>query len=317
MVNEVPAQQLAQLVEEIRHQFKQGRVDCMELMARHTTLALGGPADILAQPGSREEAAWLLKTARARHIPVTVIGNGSNLLVKDGGIRGLTLKIGSAMSQINVEGNRLYAQGGAMMAAASQAAAQAGLEGLAFAAGIPGTVGGGTFMNAGAYGGELSQVIEHIEGVTLEGEFVYLTNEEMDFGYRCSRAQREGFIITDVYFELKPGSKTEILNQMRELNRQRREKQPLTVCSAGSTFKRPTGYFAGTLIDQCGLKGARVGGAEVSPKHAGFLTNAYNGTAADFMALMALVQKTVQEQKGVWLEPEVRIIGEDGPVIPV
>lgn len=307
----------AAFLKEIRQHLLLGRVDEMEPMALHTTLALGGPAQILAQPGSREETAWLLKSAKAHNMPVTVVGNGSNLLVKDGGIQGLTLKIGPCMGQVTVEENRIHAQGGAMLSAAAQAAAQAGLEGLAFAAGIPGTVGGGAFMNAGAYGGEMSQVIEHIEGLTLEGEPVNLTNEEMAFGYRSSRAQKEKIIITDVYFALKPGSREEILEKMRELNRQRREKQPLTVPSAGSTFKRPAGYFAGTLIDQCGLKGTRVGGAEVSPKHAGFLTNAYNGTTADFMALMALVQKTVLEEKGVWLEPEVRILGEDGPVIPV
>ncbi|MBQ2699687.1 MAG: UDP-N-acetylmuramate dehydrogenase [Clostridia bacterium] len=313
MANFVPEQ----LHREIRQRFKFGCVDLMEPMARHTTLEVGGPADVLAQPGSRDEAAWLLKLAHERGIPVTIIGNGSNLLVKDGGIRGLTVMIGPAMAQVHVEGDRLEAQGGAKLSAVSQAAAQAGLEGLAFAAGIPGTVGGGAFMNAGAYGGEMSQVVERVEGLTLEGERVALTNEEMAFGYRTSRAHREGFIITDVHFKLRSGSKEEILAQMKELNRQRREKQPLTVPSAGSTFKRPQGYFAGTLIDQCGLKGLRVGGAEVSPKHAGFLTNAYQGTAADFLALMALVQKKVYEQKGVRLEPEVRILGEDGPVIPV
>jgi len=313
MTNYVPDR----LCDEIRQYLRLGRVDLMEPMTRHTTLELGGPADVLAQPGSREEAAWLIKFAREKRIPLTVIGNGSNLLVKDGGIRGITMMIGSAMGKLTVEGNRLYAQGGAKLSAVSQAAAQAGLEGLAFAAGIPGTVGGGAFMNAGAYGGEMSQVVERVEGLDLQGETITLTNEEMEFGYRTSRAHREGFIITDVYFALKPGVKEDILAQMKELNRQRREKQPLTVPSAGSTFKRPTGYFAGTLIDQCGLKGLRVGGAEVSPKHAGFLTNAYEGTAADFLALMALVQKTVYEEKGVHLEPEVRILGEDGPVIPV
>lgn len=305
------------LCEEIRQHLPLGQVDFMEPMARHTTLELGGPADVLAQPGSREEAAWLLKTAYENKIPVTVIGSGSNLLVKDGGIRGLTMMIGPAMNRVEVNGERLWAQAGAKLSAVSQAAAQAGLEGLTFAAGIPGTAGGGAYMNAGAYGGEMSQVVERVEGLNLKGEAVSLTNEEMAFGYRTSRAHQEGLIITDVYFKLQPGSKEEILARMKELNRQRREKQPLTVPSAGSTFKRPTGYYAAALIDECGLKGLRVGGAEVSPKHAGFLTNAYQGTAADFLALMALVEQRVYEEKGVRLEPEVRILGEDGPIIPV
>lgn len=313
----VPEAVRKQFYAEIRENLRLGQAHWLEPMARHTTLELGGPADILAQPGSPEEVAWLMKKARAYRIPVTVVGGGSNLLVKDGGIRGLVVKIGSAMSDLWVEEETLYAQGGAKLSAAAQAAAQAGLAGLAFAAGIPGTVGGGAFMNAGAYGGEMSQVVAWVAGFDEAGEPFRLDNAAMAFGYRTSRAQRAGLVITQVAFRLTPGSREAILAEMTELNRRRREKQPLTVPSAGSTFKRPQGYFAGTLIDACGLKGVRVGGAEVSPKHAGFLTNAYGGTAADFLALIALVQKKVYEEKGVRLEPEVRVLGEDGPLYPV
>ena len=230
----------------------------MEPMAHHTTLQLGGPAQVMAQPKNRQELQWLLKEAAKRGVPVTVMGNGSNLLVKDGGIRGLVIKIGPAMSAIDVTGCEIHAQGGATLARVSQAAAQAGLEGLAFAAGIPGTVGGGVYMNAGAYGGEMCQVVTRVEGLTREGDPFAYSGEEMAFGYRKSRVHQEKGLITDVYLTLVPGDKEAIFARMNELNRQRREKQPLTVPSAGSTFKRPEGYYAAALIDECGHEEHKV-----------------------------------------------------------
>ena len=312
MVNILSLDTMNDFYQEVSQRIAQ--VQWMEPMAHHTTLQLGGPAQILAQPKDREELRWLLQEAAGRGIPVTVIGNGSNLLVRDGGIRGLVIKIGPAMSQITVNGCKIHAQGGATLARVSQTAAQEGLEGLAFAGGIPGTVGGGVYMNAGAYGGEMCQVVTRVEGLTREGEPFSYTGDEMKFSYRKSRVQQEKSLITDVYLTLVPGNKEAIFARMNELNRQRREKQPLTVPSAGSTFKRPEGYYAAALIDECGLKGLQVGGAQVSEKHAGFLTNAQGGTAADFLALIAKVQQIVLREKGVKLETEVEILGEETTV---
>lgn len=312
MVNNLSPEFMQNLCRHIRDRVPQ--TQWMEPMAKHTTLQLGGPAQILAQPATRDELAWLLKTADEQGVPVTVIGNGSNLLVRDGGIRGLVIRIGSEMGQISVNGCEIHAQGGATLARVAQVAAQEGLEGLAFAGGIPGTVGGGVYMNAGAYGGEMCQVVTRVEGLTRSGEPFCFSGEEMAFGYRRSRVQQEKGLITDVYMALVPGSKEEIFSRMNELNRQRRDKQPLTVPSAGSTFKRPEGYYAAALIDECGLKGLQIGGAQVSEKHAGFLTNGAGGTAADFIALIAEVQKIVLREKGVRLETEVEILGEDTTV---
>lgn len=287
----------------------------MEPMAKHTTLKIGGPADVLALPESREELAILLREAKAANCPITVVGNGSNLLVQDGGIRGLVIKIGPQMGKIAVQDTLLHAQGGALLSSVSRKAAQNGLKGLAFAGGIPGTIGGGTYMNAGAYGGEMCQVITKVEGLDQLGRLITYTNEEMAFGYRKSRAQQEILYITDVFMQLQPGNSEEILKEMSELNARRRDKQPITLPSAGSTFKRPEGHYAGTLIEECGLKGMRVGGASVSEKHAGFLVNDQGATAAEFLSLIALVQSTVKEKTGVVLTPEVRIIGQEAPVI--
>ena len=279
-------------------------------MRDYTTLKLGGPADWLAFPRSAEEIAGLLREARAAGLPVTVIGHGSNLLVLDGGIRGLTIRIGRNMRDIRRDGNRLTAQAGAMLAAAAAAAADAELAGLEFASGIPGTVGGGLSMNAGAYDGDMSMVTAGAEGLTRDGETARLTPEDLNFGYRRSSVQRSGIIITAAVFDLQPGEGKAIREKMAELNRRRAEKQPLDQPSAGSTFKRPEGGFAAALIDQCGLKGYRNGGALVSTKHAGFLVN--RGTSSrDFLDLMRYVAATVRERTGIQLEPEIRVIGEE------
>lgn len=280
-----------------------------EPMSRHTTLKLGGPADYLAFPRNEEEIAGLFEEADRNGIPVTVIGHGSNLLVLDGGIRGLVISVGKNMRTITRDGNTLTAQAGAMLGSAAAEAAEAGLTGLEFASGIPGTVGGGVTMNAGAYGGEMAQAVIRVRGIRRNGETVELSRAEMDFGYRHSAVTEMNLAVTEVTFELQAGEPSEIRAKMSELNARRAEKQPLDVPSAGSTFKRPEGYYAAALIDQCGLKGYSVGGAQVSLKHAGFLVN--KGTSSrDFLELMKQVAGIVEERTGVRLEPEVRIIGE-------
>ena len=280
-----------------------------EPMSEHTTLKLGGPADYLVFPRSAEEIGALFAEAGAYNLPVTVIGHGSNLLVLDGGIRGLVICIGKNMRKITRDGNRITAQAGTMLGSAAIEAADAGLTGLEFASGIPGTVGGGVTMNAGAYDGEMAQVVTQVKGFCPGGKTITLSNEEMEFGYRHSAVTEKNLIVTEVTFELQEGDPAEIRAKMSELNARRAEKQPLDVPSAGSTFKRPQGYFAAALIDQCGLKGYSIGGARVSMKHAGFLVN--TGTSSkDFLELMQKVQQIVEERVGVKLEPEIKIIGE-------
>ncbi len=283
-----------------------------EPMSGHTTLKLGGPADYLVFPRSEGEIAALFAEAGAYSLPVTVIGHGSNLLVLDGGIRGLVICIGKNMRKIARKGNVIRAQAGAMLGSVAAEAAEAGLTGLEFASGIPGTVGGGVTMNAGAYDGEMAQVVTKVKGICPDGKAVSLTNGEMKFSYRHSAVTDLNFIVTEVKFELQPGDPAEIKARMAELNAKRSASQPLDVPSAGSAFKRPEGYYAASLIDQCGLKGYSIGGARVSMKHAGFLVN--TGTSSrDFHDLILKVQQIVEERVGVKLEPEIRILGEELP----
>ncbi len=286
------------------------------VMAGYTTLHLGGPADLMAQPSTAGQLQLLLREAKKHGVPVTVIGHGSNLLVKDGGIRGLVIRICREMRNMEIAGDTIRAEAGVMMSMLAMAAANNSLGGLTFASGIPGTIGGGVYMNAGAYGGELSQLVTLVEGLDMDGEPFCYTGKEMNFGYRHSRLMEENKIITHVTLKLHPAKQDELMAEMVLLNRQRAEKQPLTLPSAGSTFKRPVGGYASALVDQCGLKGCQIGGAQVSEKHAGFLVNK-GGTAADFLDLMAHVQRVVLEEKGIQLEPEVRILGEDAPVVRV
>ena len=279
-------------------------------MSEHTTLKLGGPADYLVFPRSEEEINALFAEAGSYNLPVTIIGHGSNLLVLDGGIRGLVICIGKNMRKITRSGKTLTAQAGAMLGSVAAEAAEAGLSGLEFASGIPGTVGGGVTMNAGAYGGEMAMVITSVKGLNPGGNPVIYSRDEMNFGYRHSAVTEKNIIVTEATFELKEGNPAEIRARMSELNAQRADKQPLDVPSAGSTFKRPEGYFAAALIDQCGLKGYSIGGAKVSMKHAGFLVN--TGTSSrDFLDLVHKVQQIVEERVGVKLEPEIRVIGEE------
>jgi len=283
-----------------------------EPMARHTTMRVGGPAEILFSPADEGELLFAVREAKRAGAPFRIIGNGSNLLVLDGGLPGLTIRLGEAFSKISVNGNQIRAQAGALLSRAAAAARDASLTGLEFASGIPGSVGGGMAMNAGAYGGQLSDVFESCRALDPEtGIISELGPAEMALGYRESAALSRGLIVTEAVFRLTAGEKTAIQAKMDDLNARRREKQPLNLPSAGSTFKRPEGYFAGALIEQAGLKGLRVGGACVSEKHAGFVVNDRGATAKDVLDLIRLVQTRVFEHSGVRLEPEVRILGEE------
>ena len=283
-----------------------------EPMARHTTMRVGGPAEILFSPASEGELLFAVREAKRAGAPFRIIGNGSNLLVLDGGLPGLTIRLGEAFSKISVDGNQIRAQAGALLSRVAAAARDASLTGLEFASGIPGSAGGGMAMNAGAYGGQLSDVFEGCRALDPEtGIISALGPAEMALGYRESAALSRGLIVTEAAFRLTAGEKTAIQAKMDDLSARRREKQPLNLPSAGSTFKRPEGYFAGALIEQAGLKGLRVGGACVSEKHAGFVVNDRNATARDVLDLIRLVQARVLEHIGVRLETEVRILGEE------
>ncbi len=283
-----------------------------EPMARHTTMRVGGPAEILFSPASEGELLFAVREAKRAGAPFRIIGNGSNLLVLDGGLPGLTIRLGEAFSKISVDGNQIRAQAGALLSRVAAAARDASLTGLEFASGIPGSAGGGMAMNAGAYGGQLSDVFEGCRALDPEtGIISALGPAEMALGYRESAALSRGLIVTEAAFRLTAGDRSAIQAKMDDLSARRREKQPLNLPSAGSTFKRPEGYFAGALIEQAGLKGLRVGGACVSEKHAGFVVNDRNATARDVLDLIRLVQARVLEHSGVRLETEVRILGEE------
>ena len=277
---------------------------------KYTTLRVGGPADHFAEPASEAELKCLLDAAGETGTPVLLMGNGSNLLVRDGGFRGLVIRLGKAFSRIEPWEGGLYAQAGALLSVLACQAAESSLTGLEFAQGIPGTVGGGVYMNAGAYGGELGKCIESVS-VLDHGAVRWIPGNEMDFGYRHSHAMEEGWIVLGARFRLEKGDKKQIDAAMRDFAARRKEKQPLNYTSAGSFFKRPEGHFAGALIEKAGLKGKSVGGAQVSEKHAGFLINTGGASASDFLQLMELVQEKVWDAYGVKLQPEVRIVGDD------
>ncbi len=303
--------QLSALEEILRSMQNPPRVARNEPMREHTTFRVGGPADLFFEPRDAQQVAAAVRACRELSLPLLVLGNGSNMIVRDGGVRGAVLHIGGDMARCEVRGERLAAQAGLSLKAAARAAAEAGLAGLVFAEGIPGSVGGGACMNAGAYGGEMVQVVEAVEIVDATGGIRTLPKEQLDYAYRHSAMLAQGWIVTRVDFALTPGDPETLSAEMRELAKRRREKQPLRYPSAGSTFKRPPGHFAARLIEEAGLKGLRVGGAEVSPQHAGFVVNMGGATAADILALIDQVRERVLAHSGVALEPEVRIVGEE------
>lgn len=282
-----------------------------EMMKEHTTFRVGGAADYFIQPKSAEELRAALEILHRYEIPVLVIGNGSNLLVRDKGIRGAVIQIYNRMADITVAGDTIYAKGGALLSAVAARAAEKSLTGLEFASGIPGSIGGAVVMNAGAYGGEMKDVLVSVEVLTQELEIKTIPVAELDLGYRHSIIPEKGYIVLGATLRLKEGNAAEIRGRMAELAEQRRAKQPLQYPSAGSTFKRPEGYFAGKLVQDAGLKGKTIGGAQVSEKHSGFLINIGGATAQDILDLIAFCQKEVKEQFGVTLETEVKIVGEE------
>lgn len=280
-----------------------------EPMKKHTTFRVGGPADVLVQPDETALAA-ILALCRQYHVSYSFIGNGSNLLVGDKGIRGVVIEMTDPMGNIEVDGTKITAQAGAMLSKIANTAASNGLGGMEFAAGIPGSVGGAVVMNAGAYGGEMKDIIEKVYVLDENGAQLELDRDALDLGYRHSCIPEKKYIVTKVVLELVPRDEVEIRSKMKDLNEKRAEKQPLQYPSAGSTFKRPEGYFAGKLIMDAGLRGYQVGGAQVSEKHCGFVINKGDATAADICQLMRDVSDKVQAQFGVVLEPEVKMIGE-------
>lgn len=280
-----------------------------EPMSKHTTFRIGGNADMFVSP-KISQVAEIMTLAKVYEVPVTIIGNGSNLLVGDKGIRGLVLSFGKEADEVVVQDNRMRVGAGTLLSKAAAEAARNSLSGLEFAAGIPGTLGGALVMNAGAYGGEMKDVVVSAKVLTTEGEIIELSKDELDLSYRHSCIPEKNYIVLEVTIELVPGDETKIREVMNGFKNSRVEKQPLEYPSAGSTFKRPEGYFAGKLIQDADLRGYAVGGAQVSEKHCGFVVNKGNATAADVCSLIEDVKRIVYEKFQVEMEPEVKMIGE-------
>lgn len=290
--------------------YSENGVKVNEPMKNHISFKVGGPADILLEPSSDIQVIKSIEVCRDNNIPYIVIGNGSNLLVRDGGIRGVVIKL-SGLNSVNVDKNYIIAGAGVVLKEVSDVALENSLTGFEFASGIPGSVGGAVFMNAGAYDGEMKNIISSVTVLDKNDNIITLPKEKLEFGYRTSSIKTEGYIVLSAQFELQLGDKDKINSRIEELTQKRIEKQPLEYASAGSTFKRPEGYFAGKLIQDAGLKGFSVGGAEVSQKHSGFVINTGNATAQDVLDVIKHVQDEVKNQFGVELKTEVRIIGED------
>ena len=279
-------------------------------MGKHTTFRIGGPADLFVAPENTDEIKKLIAICKEEEVPYFILGNGSNLLVSDKGYRGVIIQLYRSFGQITLKENEIHAQAGALLSGIAAMAREASLTGFEFAGGIPGTLGGAVVMNAGAYGGEMKDVLKEVTVLTPEGEVVTLQARELQMGYRTSIIKESGYIVLEAVISLKKGDQDEIKGRMQELAGMRSSKQPLSYPSAGSTFKRPEGYFAGKLIMDSGLRGYQVGGAQVSEKHCGFVINTGHATANDVTTLMADVQRIVMEKFGVKLEPEVKFLGE-------
>lgn len=281
-----------------------------EPMSAHTTFRVGGAADVFVSPAI-DELITGIELCKKMKIPYLVIGNGSNLLVKDGGMEGVIFSLGKRASKVTVEGNKITAQAGAMLSLVANSACDNSLTGMEYEAQIPGTVGGAVVMNAGAYGGEIKDIITEVKVLLDDGNVVMWSKDDLQLSYRHSRLMDENAIVLEATFELADGEQSEILAKMEDFKQQRVSKQPLDLPSAGSTFKRPDGYFAAKLIDDASLRGYQVGGAQVSEKHTGFVVNKGGATASDILSLMNDVSEKVFKDFGVKLEPEVRIIGRD------
>ena len=281
-----------------------------EPMHKHTTFRVGGPAEVFVTVENKEQLEKIIKYLNLVERPYFILGNGSNLLVGDKGYRGVIIRLGGEFNTLKTEGTLLTAGASVLLSAAAREAMENGLTGMEFASGIPGSIGGGVKMNAGAYDGEMRQIVESVQVMYKDGSILDLDNETMEFGYRNSVIKNRPYVVLQVSLRLQPGNREEILARMNELAARRKEKQPLEFASAGSTFKRPEGYFAGKLIMDSGLRGARIGGAQISEKHCGFVINDGTATAADIAELKQEVSETVKEKFGVTLEPEVILLGD-------
>lgn len=288
----------------------EAQVKVDEPMRKHTTFRVGGPADYFVTPGTKEELQAVLTCCKEQEMPYYIIGNGSNLLVSDKGYRGAVIQIYKAMNAIDCDGRQIRAQAGALLSAVANRALEEGLTGFEFAAGIPGTLGGACVMNAGAYGGEMKDVLKEVTVLTENGRIVTLKDYELELGYRTSVIAKKNYIVLEALLQLQDGDKTEIKTRMDDLKERRTTKQPLEYPSAGSTFKRPEGFFAGKLIEDTGLRGFQVGGAQVSEKHCGFVINKDHATAAEIAELMRQVSEKVEKKFNVTLEAEVKKLGE-------
>ncbi|HOQ36340.1 MAG TPA: UDP-N-acetylmuramate dehydrogenase [Acetivibrio sp.] len=301
-------QLLVPLLEEI---VGPGNIKLDEPMKKHTSFKVGGPADILVTPVSVSQLGEVIKLCQRENVPLLVMGNGTNLIVSDKGIRGVVIKVYDNLRECIVENDTIRAYGGILLSKLASIALENELTGLEFASGIPGTLGGAVAMNAGAYGGEMKDVVVETEYMDKNGEIKVLRKEEHEFGYRSSFIQRQSGIVIRSVLQLKKGNKDDIKALMRELTKRRQDKQPLDMPSAGSIFKRPEGYFAGKLIEDSGLRGYQIGGAQVSNKHCGFIVNTGNATARDIINLIKHVQETVRRKFGVEMQTEVKIVGEE------
>ncbi|MEK3936733.1 UDP-N-acetylmuramate dehydrogenase [Sporosarcina sp. FSL W7-1349] len=299
-----------QWVTDLRKEIIQGDILIDEPLCNYTMTKLGGCADVLAIPGTMDEAEAIVRYAHQEEIPLLLLGNGSNMVVRDGGVRGIVLHL-SRLNAIRVDGTEVHAEAGALIIDVSRQAARKSLTGLEFACGIPGSIGGAMVMNAGAYGGEVKDVIKQVTVLTKSGERLVLSKDELELGYRQSIIAKKGYYVLSANFELTMGNKEEIDAKVADLTFQRESKQPLEYPSAGSVFKRPPGYFAGKLIQDSGLQGKGHGGAEVSLKHAGFIINKNNATATDYIRTIDMVKEEVKKRFGVELELEVKIVGEE------
>lgn len=296
-------QELAEIIPE-------GRLKAEEPMSSHTTFRVGGPADVFVMPAAFDEIKRTVSLLRNHNVPYYIVGNGSNLLVSDKGYRGVIIKLGKEFSEIRIEGDVVTAQAGARLSVIANRVMEEGLTGFEFASGIPGTLGGACVMNAGAYGGEMKDVLTEFTVLGPEGDIIKIPRGQMELGYRTSVVARKGYIVLEARMQLEEGDPNKIRARMDELKEKRVSKQPLEYPSAGSTFKRPEGYFAGKLIQDAGLRGFSVGGAQVSEKHCGFVINKDGATAKDVAQLMSRVSEIVEEKFGVRLEPEVKKLGE-------
>ncbi len=282
-----------------------------EEMKKHTSFKVGGKVDVLITPSDEDELISLIKYLKEKNINYLVVGNGSNLLVKDGGFRGVIIKITNKFNKFEIEGEDVDVQSGVILSTISKAFTREGLSGFEFAAGIPGTIGGAIYMNAGAYGGEMKDIVQSVRLLDEDGNIFELSNSEMEFSYRKSLLANKNYIVLSAKMRLKKGCSEMIRNEIREATQKRVANQPLNMPSAGSTFKRPEGFIAAKLIDDAGLKGLSMGGAQVSTKHSGFIVNTGDATCKDILNLMYIVKTIVKDKFNVELEPEVKILGED------